>query len=57
MVIAVGDGKPIDGGQRSDLQVKIGDRVLIGKWGGTDVKVDDEEMLIMDESDILGVVE
>lgn len=57
MVMAVGDGKPLDGGQRSDLQVKVGDRILIGKWGGTDVKVDDEEMLIMDESDILGIVE
>ena len=56
-VIAVGDGKPLDGGQRSELQVKVGDRILIGKWGGTDIKVDDDEMLIMDESDILGVVE
>jgi len=56
-VIAVGDGKPLDGGGRADLQVNVGDTVLIGKWGGTEVKIDDEEMLIMTESDILGVVD
>lgn len=56
-VVAVGDGKMLDTGKRSAFQVKVGDRVLIGKWGGTEVKIDEDEMLIMDESDILGVVE
>merc|ERR1711964_47548 len=56
-VVAVGDGKVLDNGDRSDFQVKIGDKILIGKWGGTEVKIDDEEMLIMGEDDILGVVE
>lgn len=56
-VVAVGDGKVLDNGDRSYFQVKIGDKILIGKWGGTEVKIDDEEMLIMGEDDILGVVE
>lgn len=56
-VVAVGDGKVLDTGDRSDFQVKKGDRVLIGKWGGTEVKIDEKEMLILDESDILAVLE
>jgi chaperonin GroES len=56
-VVAIGDGKLLDNGQRSAFQVKVGDRVLISKWGGTELKMDNEEMLIMDESDILGVVD
>ena len=55
-VVAIGDGKVLDNGQRSDFQVKVGDTVLIGKWGGTEVKIEDEEMLIMGEDDILAVV-
>ena len=56
-VIAVGDGKALDDGTRAEPQVRIGDNILIGKWGGTEVKVDDEEMLILDEGDVLGVIE
>jgi len=56
-VVALGDGKLLDDGNRSDFQVKIGDEILIGKWGGTEVKVEDEEMLIMGEDDILAVFE
>lgn len=56
-IIAVGDGKLLDSGDRADFQVKKGDRVIIGKWGGTELKVDDVDMLVMSEDDILAVVE
>jgi chaperonin GroES len=56
-VIAAGAGARDDQGKVHALDVKIGDRVLFGKWSGTEVKVDGEELLIMKESDILGVVE
>jgi chaperonin GroES len=56
-VIAVGAGKKLDSGERLALDVKEGDRVLFGKYAGTEVKLDDEEYLIMREDDILGVVE
>jgi chaperonin GroES len=56
-VIAVGPGKTNDKGDRVALQVKVGDRVLFSKYGGTDVKIDGEDYLIMREDDILGVVE
>jgi len=56
-VIAVGPGKLNDKGERVALQVKAGDRVLFSKYGGTDVKLDGEDYLIMREDDILGVVE
>lgn len=56
-IVAVGNGKLNDNGQRVALEVKAGDRVLFSKYGGTDVKVDGEEFLIMREDDILGVVE
>jgi len=55
-VIAVGDGKMLDNGTRADFQVKAGDVVLIGKWGGTEIKIDDQEMLIMSEDDILAII-
>ena len=55
-VIAVGDGKLLDSGERAAFQVKAGDTVLIGKWGGTEIKIDDEEMLIMGEDDILAII-
>lgn len=55
-VLAVGEGRLLDNGQRSEFQVKPGDRVLIGKWGGTEVRVDDEDLLVMTEDDILAVV-
>jgi len=56
-VIAVGAGKKLDSGDRVALDVKEGDRVLFGKYAGTEVKLDDEEYLIMREDDILGVIE
>ena len=56
-VIAAGAGKKLDSGERVALDVKEGDRVLFGKYSGTEVKLDDEEYLIMREDDILGVIE
>ncbi|MGE0626556.1 MAG: co-chaperone GroES [Hyphomicrobiaceae bacterium] len=56
-VIAVGPGARDDGGKQVPLDVKKGDRVLFGKWSGTEVKIDGQELLIMKESDILGVIE
>lgn len=56
-VVAIGDGKVLDNGSRAPFQVKKGDKVLIGKWGGTEIKVDGEEMLILSEDDILAVVD
>jgi chaperonin GroES len=56
-VIAVGAGKKLDSGERIAMDVKEGDRVLFGKYAGTEVKLDDEEYLIMREDDILGVIE
>ena len=55
-VIAVGDGARDDSGNRIALDVKVGDRVLFGKWSGTEVKIDGEDLLIMKESDIMGIV-
>ncbi len=56
-VVAVGPGKLNDSGERVALQVKAGDVVLFSKYGGTDVKLDGEDYLIMREDDVLGVVE
>jgi chaperonin GroES len=56
-VIAVGEGKKDDNGKRIPVDVKAGDEVLFGKYSGTEVKIDGEELLIMHESDILGVIE
>lgn len=56
-VMAVGPGKLNDKGDRTPLQVKVGDRVLFSKYGGTDVKLDGDDFLIMREDDILGVIE
>jgi len=56
-VVAVGPGKVGKSGEREALQVKEGDMVLFSKYGGTDVKIDGEDFLIMREEDILGVVE
>ena len=55
-VVAVGSGRVLDSGQRVPLSVKVGDKVLIGKWSGTDVKVDGEELLILKEDEVLGVI-
>lgn len=56
-VVAVGPGARDDSGQLVELSVKAGDRVLFGKWSGTEVTIDGEDLLIMKESDILGVVD
>jgi len=56
-VIAVGPGARDDSGKIQPLDVKTGDRILFGKWSGTEVKLDGEDLLIMKESDILGVLE
>jgi chaperonin GroES len=55
-IIAVGPGARDDSGNISALDVKAGDRVLFGKWSGTEVKIDGEDLLIMKESDIMGVI-
>jgi chaperonin GroES len=56
-VIAVGPGERNEEGERVALDVKAGDIILFGKWSGTEVKIDGEELLIMKESDIMGVIE
>ena len=56
-VIGVGPGARDDNGKIQPLDVKVGDRILFGKWSGTEVKLDGEDLLIMKESDILGVLE
>ena len=56
-VVAVGPGARNEQGQIVTLEVKAGDRILFGKWSGTEVKFDGEELLIMKESDIMGIVE
>ena len=55
-VVALGTGKLLDDGSRSEFAVKVGDRVLFTAYGGTDVKFEDTDYLIMHESDILGVI-
>ena len=55
-IVAVGEGARDDSGERIALDVKVGDRVLFGKWGGTEVKIDGEDLLIMKESDIMGIL-
>ncbi|MFZ1536701.1 MAG: co-chaperone GroES [Chromatiaceae bacterium] len=56
-IIAVGNGKTLDNGQVRALEVKVGDRVLFGKYSGTEVKLDGEDFLVMREEDIMGVIE
>jgi chaperonin GroES len=56
-VIAVGNGKMGDDGKRVALELKVGDRILFGKYSGTEVKIEGEEQLIMREDDVLGVIE
>lgn len=56
-ILAVGPGARNDKGEITPLDVKAGDRVLFGKWSGTEVKIDGEELLIMKESDIMGIIE
>ena len=56
-VIAVGPGARDEDGKRVAMDVKAGDRILFGKWSGTEVKIDGEDLIIMKESDILGLLE
>jgi chaperonin GroES len=55
-VIAVGEGARKDNGELISMAVKAGDRILFGKWSGTEVKIDGEDMIIMKESDVLGIL-
>lgn len=55
-VLAVGNGAIGDDNERVALDVKVGDKILFGKWGGSEVKIDGEDLLIMKESDILGII-
>jgi chaperonin GroES len=56
-IIAAGPGKVTDDGKKIPMEVKVGDRILFGKYSGTEIKIDGEEHLIMREDDILGVIE
>ncbi|MDZ4775920.1 MAG: co-chaperone GroES [Alphaproteobacteria bacterium] len=56
-VVAVGPGARDEDGERIEMDVKVGERILFGKWSGTEVKVDGDDLLIMKESDILGVID
>jgi chaperonin GroES len=55
-VVAVGNGRILDNGSRQPLAVKAGDKVLIGKWSGTEVKIDGEDYVILKEDEVLGIV-
>ena len=55
-VVAIGEGTRDDDGDRIPLYVKAGDRILFGKWSGTEIKIDGEDLLIMKESDIMGIM-
>ena len=55
-VVAVGEGKVLESGETVKMSVKAGDRILLGKYSGTEVKIDDEEYLIMREDEILGIL-
>jgi chaperonin GroES len=55
-VVAVGSGRVLEDGKRVPLDLKAGDKVLVGKWSGTDVKIDGEEYLILKEDEILGIL-
>lgn len=56
-VVAVGDGKMLESGQKAPLTVKVGDKILFGKYSGTEIKIDGEEHLILREDDVLAIVE
>ena len=56
-IIAVGPGGRDEAGKLIPLDVKVGDRILFGKWSGTEVKIDGEDLLIMKESDVMGIIE
>ncbi|NOZ92276.1 co-chaperone GroES [bacterium 3DAC] len=56
-VVAVGKGKLLDNGQRAEMEVKVGDKVIFSKYAGTEVKIGDEKYLILSERDVLAIVE
>lgn len=56
-VVAVGTGKVLENGQKLPLEVKVGDRIIFSKYAGTEVKVEDEELVIFSERDVLAIVE
>ena len=56
-VIAVGSGARDESGKLVELDVKVGDRILFGKWSGTEIKLDGEDLIIMKESDVMGVID
>ncbi len=56
-VLAVGNGKILEDGSKRELDIKVGDKVLFGKYSGTEVKVEGEELLVMREDDIMAVIE
>ena len=56
-VIAVGTGKILDNGQKQPVEVKVGDRIIFSKYAGTEVKVEDEELVIFSERDVLAIIE
>jgi chaperonin GroES len=56
-VVAIGDGKTLESGKKAPLTVKPGDKILFGKYSGTEIKIDGEEHLIMREEDVLAIVE
>jgi chaperonin GroES len=56
-ILAVGPGKMLDNGKRTTLEVSVGQKILFAKYAGTEIKVEDEEYLILRESDIMGIVE
>ena len=56
-IVAAGNGKVLDNGEQRGLDVKVGDTVLFGKYSGTEVKIDGEDLLVMREDDIMGVIE
>lgn len=55
-VIRVGDGRELDNGQRAPFSVQEGDTVIIGKWGGTEIKIEQEEYMVMGEDEVLAIV-
>lgn len=55
-VIRVGDGKVLDNGERAPFDVKEGDTIIIGKWGGTEIKLEGEEYMVMSEDEVLAIV-
>lgn len=57
MVLALGDGKLMDDGSRAEFQVSVGDKVLFSSYAGTEIKVDGQELMLMDETDILAILD